>query len=134
MKKLLLLAAALGALASPVLADDAVDAGAKLFKKNCFACHKVGDGAKNSVGPTLNGVFGRTAGTLESYTKFSKGMKALGESGVVWTEDQLRAYLPKPKDMVKGTTMTFAGLKKAEDIESIIAYLLTFSPDYTPAE
>lgn len=134
MKKLLLVAAALGALATPVFADDPAELGAAVFKKNCFACHKVGDGAKNAVGPTLNGVFGRTAGTLDTYKKYSKAMKAAGEGGLVWSEEKLHEYLPNPRAYVKGTTMTFVGLKKDEDITNLVQYLLQFSPDYTPAE
>ena len=132
LKKLFLIVAALGALATPVLADGDVDAGGKIFKKYCFACHKVGDNAKKGVGPILNDLFGRTAGTSEDY-KYSDAMIAAGEGGIVWDIDTLRAYLPKPREFVTGTKMTFVGLKKPEDIENLIAYLLTFSPDYVPA-
>ena len=102
---------------SPALAGD-VDAGAKVFKK-CKACHWA-DKAKNKTGPYLVGIIGRTAGTLDSYKKYSKAMK---ESGIVWDEATLTDYLRAPKKYLKGTKMAFAGLKKDADIENVIAYL-----------
>jgi len=105
------------AMASPALADGDVKKGAKVFKK-CKACHVV-DKEKNKVGPHLVGLFGRKAGTLEGY-KYSKAMI---EYGVEWDEETLAAYLAAPKKVVKGTKMAFAGLKKEEQIEDVIAYL-----------
>lgn len=103
--------------ASPVQAGD-IDAGAKVFKK-CKACHWA-DKEKNKTGPHLVGIIGRTAGSLESYKKYSKAMKA---SGIVWDETTLTDYLSAPKKYLKGTKMAFAGLKKDADIENVIAYL-----------
>jgi cytochrome c len=103
--------------ASPVQAGD-IDAGAKVFKK-CKACHWA-DKEKNKTGPHLVGIIGRTAGSLESYKKYSKAMKA---SGIVWDETTLNDYLRAPKKYLKGTKMAFAGLKKDADIENVIAYL-----------
>jgi cytochrome c len=116
--------------ATPVLAAGDADAGATVFKK-CMACHAVGEGAKNKVGPQLNDVFGRTAGTAPDY-KYSKAMIEAGAGGLVWTEETLKPYLRKPKDVVPGTKMAFAGLPKEEDEDNLIAYLLTFSPNYVP--
>lgn len=98
--------------------------GEKVFNK-CKACHDVGEGAKNKVGPVLNGVIGRTAGTLPGYT-FSDAMIQAGQSGVVWTDEELNIYLTNPKDLVPGTKMTFAGLKKEDERADVIAYLETF--------
>ena len=109
-----------------------VTRGEQVFKK-CVACHSVGENAKNKVGPVLNNVFGRTAGTLADY-KYSKAMIAAGEGGLVWTHDVLFEYLHKPNDMVKGTKMAFAGIKSDEEINDLLAYLQTFSPDYVPVE
>ena len=106
--------------------------GEQVFK-NCVACHSVGEDAKNKVGPVLNNVFGRTAGTLADY-KYSKAMIAAGEGGLVWTHDVLFKYLHKPNEMVKGTKMAFGGIKSDEEINDLLAYLQTFSPDYVPAE
>ena len=102
---------------SPVQAGD-IDAGAKVFKK-CKACHWANK-EKNKTGPHLVGIIGRTAGSLESYKKYSKAMK---ESGIVWDETTLTDYLRAPKKYLKGTKMVFVGLKKDADIENVIAYL-----------
>lgn len=107
-----------------------VPAGEVVFKK-CAICHMVGEGAKTKAGPVLNGVLGRTAGTLEGYS-FSKSMKDAGAGGLVWTPETLAEFLTKPKDFVKGTKMTFTGLPKPEDVTNVIAYLATFSPDFQP--
>ncbi|MBN9316815.1 MAG: cytochrome c family protein [Devosia sp.] len=106
-------------------------AGEQVFKK-CAACHAVGDGAQNKVGPVLNAVMGRTAGTLEGYN-YSQAMKDAGAGGLVWTPETLAKYLPKPRDLVKGTKMTFPGLPNPDDVANVIAYLATFSPDFKPA-
>ena len=110
--------------AGTAAAEGDVKAGEKLFKK-CKACHVV-DSDKNRVGPTLKGVVGRTAGSVDGY-KYSKAMKAFGEGGAVWDDDTMSAYLEKPKAFVKGTKMAFAGLKKADDRANMIAYLKQFS-------
>jgi len=98
--------------------------GEKAFKK-CKACHQVGDGAKNKTGPALNGIIGATAGAAEGF-KYSKPMAAAGEGGLVWTEEELAAFLTKPKKYMKGTKMSFAGFRKEKDITSVIAYLKSF--------
>lgn len=108
--------------------DDASDpeliaAGEKVFAK-CKACHMVGEDAKNRVGPVLNGVIGRTAGTYEGY-KYSQAMVEAGESGIIWTTDELTQYLQNPKALIPGTKMNFAGLKKDEDIRALEAFLAT---------
>jgi cytochrome c2 len=99
------------------LADGDAAAGEKVFRK-CKACHAL-EAGKNKVGPSLHGVFGRTAGTEEGF-KYSDAMK---ESGIVWSEETLDVYLTKPKDMVPGTRMAFPGLKDEQDRADIIAYL-----------
>jgi cytochrome c len=91
----------------------------------------VGEGAKTKVGPVLNGVFGRTAGTLAGYN-YSPAMVKAGADGLVWTPEVMAQYLVKPRDYVKGTKMTFNGLPNPQDIANVIAYLQTFSPDYVP--
>lgn len=113
--------AALVAVSTPSLAAD-IKAGEKVFKK-CKACHVV-DAEKNKTGPHLVNIMGRKAGTLESYTKYSKAMVA---ADVIWDETTLDAYLEKPKKYIKGTKMAFAGLRKEKDRVNVIAYLKSFS-------
>ncbi|GEO85276.1 MULTISPECIES: c-type cytochrome [Alphaproteobacteria] len=120
-------------LASAHLADAGdVDAGKKVFAK-CAACHAVGQNAKHKVGPVLNDVIGRKAGTAEGYN-YSPAMAKAGEGGLVWDDTTLHAYLAKPRDVVKGTKMTFAGLKKRDDVDNVIAYLESFSTVAEPAQ
>lgn len=121
-----LLAAAAG---SAVAAGDAV-AGAATFKK-CAACHSVGPDARNKIGPILNDVVGRVAGTEAGFS-YSQAMVNAGVGGLVWTPETLGPWLHKPKDVVPGTKMTFAGLAEQADIDNVIAYLLTLSPSYVP--
>ena len=105
--------------------------GEKVFNK-CKACHAVGEGAKNKLGPHLNEVMGRTAGTVDGF-KYSKAMVEAGDGGLVWNEETLAAYLEKPRSYIKGNRMSFAGLRKADDRADVIAYLKTFSAGAQPA-
>jgi len=118
----LILAASLTIPAGAAFAEGDAVAGAKVFKQ-CQACHTATE-PKNKVGPSLMGVtYDRERSpTVEGY-KYSKAMTEFGADGKVWSEQLLAEYLPKPRELVKGTTMTFAGLKKPEDIANVIAYL-----------
>jgi len=98
------------------------EAGKKVFKK-CKACHYA-DKEKNKVGPYLKGVVGRKTASVEGF-KYSDAFKAKGAEGLVWTEDNLKKYLAKPKGFIPGNRMSFAGLKKEADIANVIAYLKT---------
>jgi len=91
--------------------------GKRIFKK-CKACHSV-KADKNGVGPSLHGIIGAQAAAVEGY-KYSKAMKA---SGLTWDVENLTAFLTKPKGLIKGTKMSFGGLKKEADIENLLAYL-----------
>ena len=118
MKNYVFIAAAAAGLlvAAPAQAGDAA-AGAKVFKK-CKACHYV-DREKNKSGPHLVNIIGRAAGAVDGF-KYSKAMAG---SGLVWDEATLAGFLAKPKKYLKGTKMSFAGLKKESDIANVIAYL-----------
>lgn len=118
MKQLLTLAAFLCLAAQAFAEGDAV-AGKMVFKK-CAPCHSTEP--VNRVGPTLAGIVGRPVATIEDYG-YSPAMRAFGEDGKVWSEAQIAEYLMSPKAMVPGTRMTFAGLRKVEDIANLIAYL-----------
>lgn len=111
-------------LSSATNAQD-VEAGKKVFKK-CRACHAVGEGAKNKIGPHLNDLFGRTAGTLEKF-KFSKAMKAAGADGTLWNDETISQFVTKPRNYIKKTKMSFSGLKKQKDRDNLLAYLKQFS-------
>ncbi|WP_292291777.1 c-type cytochrome [Marivita sp.] len=107
-------------------AADAVDpalvaAGEKVFGK-CKACHQVGDGAKNRVGPILNGIVGADIASVDGF-KYSKTLEGMDGA---WTADSLAAFLEDPRGFAKGTKMSFAGLKSAEDIAAVTAYLASF--------
>lgn len=95
--------------------------GEKVFRK-CKACHQVGEGAKNRSGPILTGIVGGAAGAVEGF-KYSKPMKAAADGGLIWTQEELAAFLAKPKAYMKGTKMSFAGVKKESDQAAVIEYL-----------
>ncbi|RUM23415.1 cytochrome c family protein [Rhizobium vallis] len=99
-------------------------AGATVFKK-CATCHIV-DSDTNKVGPSLNGLFGRKAGTHPDFA-YSASMKEAGDGGLVWDEATLRDYLHNPRVKVKGTKMAFVGLKDDQEITNLIAYLKQYS-------
>jgi cytochrome c len=102
------------------MAQDAEN-GAEVFKK-CRACHQVGETAKNAVGPALNGLFGRKAGTVEGFS-YSDANK---NSGVTWDEATFANYIKDPRAAMPGNKMAFAGLKDEEDVKDLTAYLKQF--------
>ncbi len=118
-KLLAVLAAGVVALTSQVaFAEGDAAKGEKIFRK-CKSCHSL-EAGKKKVGPSLAGVFGRTAGSVEGF-RYSKGMK---DSGIVWDAETLDQFLTKPKDFVPKTRMSFPGLKKEQDRADLIAYLM----------
>ena len=92
--------------------------GEKVFKK-CLSCHSIAKEGKNKIGPKLFGVLGRQAGSISDY-KYSKAMASHGKT---WSLDEMNSFLIKPKDWIKGTKMSFAGLKKAKDRAAVILYM-----------
>ncbi len=112
------------ALVPAVAAGADPQAGAAVFRK-CQACHAVGEGAQTRVGPVLNGLIGRKAGTYQGYD-YTDANK---NSNIVWDEATLAKYLKNPRAMIPGTKMLFAGLPKDQEIEDLIAYLKQFGPD-----
>ena len=92
--------------------------GAKVFKK-CAACHSISQGGGNKIGPALWGVLGRKAGSVSDY-KYSKAMAAYGKP---WSFEEMNGFLIKPKDWIKGTKMSFAGIKSAKERAAVILYM-----------
>jgi cytochrome c2 len=115
----LCLAAVALACAPAARASDA-EAGARVFKAQCSACHTI-DATKKSIGPTLAGVVGRKSGSVEGF-KYSEANK---NAGKVWDEPTLDLYLTNPRGVVPGTIMTYAGLKNDTQRADLIAYLAT---------
>jgi cytochrome c len=101
-----------------LFASTSSEEGAKIFKK-CAACHSVAQGGANKIGPALWGVLGRKAGSISGY-KYSKAMAAYGKS---WTIEEMNGFLIKPKDWIKGTKMSFAGIKNAKERAAVILYM-----------
>lgn len=108
---------------SSVVAQDA-DAGKSSLNK-CQPCHSIGSGAKNKVGPELNGLDGRRAGSVPDYN-YSEANK---RSGITWNEANFREYIRDPKGKLPGTKMTFAGLKNERELGDLWAYVSQFSAD-----
>ncbi|UZE48336.1 cytochrome c-550 CycA [Rhodopseudomonas sp. P2A-2r] len=127
MKKFVLRSLALIAVsattASVALAQD-VAAGKTSFAK-CLACHAIGEGAKNKVGPELNGLDGRKSGTAEGYN-YTDANK---NSGITWNEAQFKEYIKDPKAKIPGTKMAFAGIKKETEVNDLWAYVSQFDKD-----
>lgn len=113
-------AVALLAAGPSALAQDAAN-GEKIFAQ-CRACHQVGETAKNAVGPVLNGLFGRQAGSVPGYS-YSPANK---NSGITWNEATFRDYIKDPRAKVPGTKMVYPGLKDEKRIDDLIAYLKQF--------
>jgi cytochrome c len=123
--RVMIAAVALSATIAPAMAADPA-AGEKAYAV-CKACHRVGEGAKNTVGPPLNGIVGRQAATVEGFN-YSDALK---NSGLTWDEAALAEYFKNPKAKVPGTKMAFAGVKDDTKIADIIAYLQQFAADGT---
>lgn len=117
------IAALLLAMAAPAFAQNAAQ-GEKIFIV-CRACHEIGPGAKNSVGPVLNGVVGRKAGTYPGFD-YSSANK---NSGITWTKEELAKYLANPQQVDPGTKMIFPGLHNPQQVQDVIAFLAQFGPD-----
>jgi cytochrome c len=127
MKKLILSVSVLVlAAASGTARAQDVAAGEASFKK-CLICHSIGEGAKNKVGPELNGLDGRKSGTVEGYS-YSDANK---NSGITWNEAEFKEYIKDPKAKVPGTKMTFAGIKSEKEINDLWAYVSQFKADGT---
>ncbi len=128
MKKFAVWAAGFGLMsaiaAGPAMAAGDAAAGEKVFNK-CKVCHRIGEGAKNMVGPELNGLEGRHSGAVEgfNYSDANKG------SGLTWDEATFKDYITDPKKKIPGTKMVFAGLPSDKDRDDLWAYIAQFKAD-----
>jgi cytochrome c len=111
-------------LSSLAYAEGDVAAGEQSFKK-CLACHAIGPGAKNKVGPELNGLDGRKSGTAPSYN-YSDANK---NSGITWNKETFEKYIADPRGVVPGTKMIFPGIKNDKERDNLWAYISQFGPD-----
>jgi cytochrome c len=125
MKSVLVAAVILAAMAQTAQAQDAA-AGEQSFKK-CLPCHAIGEGAKNKVGPELNGLDGRKSGTTEGYS-YSDANK---NSGLTWNKDVFLEYIKDPRAKIPGTKMIFPGIKNEKEAGDLWAYLASFKADGT---
>ena len=124
MKTTLAIAAlAVAAMAQAAQGQD-MAAGEQSFKK-CFPCHSIGEGAKNKVGPELNGIDGRHSSAAEGYN-YSDANK---NSGITWNEASFKEYIKDPRAKIPGTKMIFAGIKNEKEAGDLWAYLKQFGPD-----
>ena len=128
MKKLILSALvviASSAVASAAFADDIDLAAGKSSFNKCLACHAIGEGAKNKVGPQLNGLDGRKSGTAPDYN-YSDANK---NSGITWNEASFKEYIKDPKAKIPGTKMSFAGIKSENEINDLWAFIAQYDKD-----
>jgi cytochrome c len=124
MKSTLAMAAlAVAAMAQAAQAQD-VAAGEQSFKK-CLPCHAIGEGAKNKVGPELNGLDGRHSGTAAGFS-YSEANK---NSGITWSEETFKEYIKDPKAKIPGTKMIFPGIKNEKEINDLWAFLAQYDKD-----
>ena len=124
MRAVLIAAVALTGFTGRSLAQDAA-AGESVFKRLCLPCHDIGPQAKVKLGPPLNGIEGRKAGTFEGYS-YSEANKS---SGITWDEQSFSSYIRAPMQKVPGTKMTFVGIKNDKDIADLWAFLKQFGTD-----
>jgi cytochrome c len=124
MKMWVIAGIALAASTGTSLAQDAA-AGETVFKRLCSPCHDIGAEARVKLGPPLNGVDGRKAGTFEGFN-YSPANK---NSGIDWNHDAFAKYIKAPMQEMPGTRMAFVGIKNEKDVEDLWAYLASFNAE-----
>jgi cytochrome c len=110
--------------AAPALSQAAPNMHGKLLFLRCGSCHSIGDSGGGRIGPNLQGVVGRKAGSLPGYS-YSAAMKA---QNFVWDDAMLDRWLTDPNALVPGTAMAFGGIANPDDRKAIIAYLKNPTP------
>ena len=101
-------------------ADNRLSPGQVVFIKECAKCYQIGPNAKNRIGPVLNAIFGKQAGTVEGFGNYSEAMR---RSGIIWTPEHFRQFIKDPKTMIDGTTQIYKGLKDEQSITALIEFL-----------
>jgi cytochrome c len=126
---LCVLTASMGPASTSQAWAQSVEAGERVYAQ-CRACHQVGEGARNLVGPQLNGMFGRKTGSVAgySYTEANKN------ANITWDDKTFSEYIVDPKGRIPGTKMAFAGVKNPQQVTDLIAYLKQFNADGKKAE
>ena len=116
--------------ASPSIAQTAGDpaAGERIFASQCRACHQIGETARNLVGPQLNGLFGRRAGSVVGFN-YSPAYKTPAVAEKVWAEDNFATYIRDPRTVTPGTRMVFVGIRDQTQIANLTAFLRQFGAD-----
>jgi len=127
MRRILLIATLSLGLGTQVAAEAGGDAerGADLFRQ-CAGCHQVGKDAEHRIGPSLNGIFDRSAGAVDGY-RYSNAMQRTAAGGLVWTYESLDTFIENPRNLVSGTRMSFRGIADQKDRDDLLAYLRLFS-------
>ena len=125
LNKSILTAVLIAAVSVPAMAQDA-QKGKTVFNV-CLACHSIGPGAQNKIGPELNGLDGRKAGTVSNFD-YSDANKS---SGIVWNEETFEDYIKNPAAKVPGTKMIFPGIKNEQQEKDLWAYISQFDSDGT---
>jgi cytochrome c len=122
----------IGAVMAPTLAlgqatpiGDA-GAGAQVYKRECASCHQIGEGAVHRIGPHLNRIFDRRAGSHDDF-RYSEALVRQGRDGLVWDLVRLHAYIENPRALVSGTRMSYRGLSDADRRANLIAYMRVYS-------
>lgn len=122
-RRAILLGLALIVLTSTAGRADELPAGQRVFVRECAKCHEIGPGARNRVGPQLNGLFGRKAGSVADFKYYSAANR---DAGFVWTPEFFARFVQDPKGMLRGTTQVYGGLKDPKDIQPLIEYLARY--------
>lgn len=95
--------------------------GAELFSQ-CKGCHEIGEGARNRIGPHLNGIFGRHAASVDGF-RYSRSLERAGADGLVWTDETLDAFIADPRSLATRTRMSYRGMKDPRDRADLMAFL-----------
>jgi len=131
-KRAFVLLFCIGATMAPVTASSQAvpigdaDAGAEIYRRECASCHQIGDGAVHRIGPHLNRIFDRSAGSHADF-RYSDALLRQGRDGLVWDLRRLDAYIENPRALVSGTRMSYRGLRDSERRADLIAYMRAFS-------